>query len=131
MYYIFWAYSAKKKVLSDHTTFNIKPVLQMRGRWESNINVWFRFMYSQKWNCAASKTELNVHSPNFHIHVSVSDLYIPGQGEFGLVTSQLGTGKSLAFLPQCTTTSLLFYNLQNYVLSVSTFAVSVSLHQTS
>ncbi len=28
--------------------------LQMKGRWESNINVWFPFMSSQKWNCAAS-----------------------------------------------------------------------------
>ncbi len=26
----------------------------MKGRWESNINVWFPFMCSQKWNCAAS-----------------------------------------------------------------------------
>ncbi len=25
--------------------------LQMKGRWESNINVWFPFMYSQKWHC--------------------------------------------------------------------------------
>ncbi len=25
--------------------------LQMRGWWESNINVWFPFMYSRKWNC--------------------------------------------------------------------------------
>ncbi len=23
----------------------------MKGRWESNINVWFPFMYSQRWNC--------------------------------------------------------------------------------
>ncbi len=23
----------------------------MKGRWESYINVWFLFMYSQKWNC--------------------------------------------------------------------------------
>ncbi len=23
---------------------------QMKGRWESNINVWFPFMYSQQWN---------------------------------------------------------------------------------
>jgi hypothetical protein len=23
----------------------------MKGRWESNINVWFPFMYSEKWNC--------------------------------------------------------------------------------
>ncbi len=27
--------------------------MQMKGQWESNINVWFRFMYSQKWKCAA------------------------------------------------------------------------------
>ncbi len=25
--------------------------LQMKGQWESNINVWFPFMYSQKWIC--------------------------------------------------------------------------------
>ncbi len=55
----------------------------MKGRWESNINVWFRFMYSQKWNCAASiftKQNYNVLSHNFHIHVSVSHLYIPRTG---------------------------------------------------
>jgi hypothetical protein len=23
----------------------------MKGQWESNINVWFPFMFSQKWNC--------------------------------------------------------------------------------
>ncbi len=27
------------------------PTLHMKGWWESNINVWFPFMYSQKWNC--------------------------------------------------------------------------------
>ena len=31
--------------------------LQMKGRWESNINVWFPFMYSQKYN-VISKTEI-------------------------------------------------------------------------
>ncbi len=54
--------------------------LQIKGGWESNIIVWFRFMYSQKWNCVASlcrKQNYKVLSPNFHIHVSVSDLYIP------------------------------------------------------
>ncbi len=48
-------------------------------KWEYDINVWFRFMHSQKWNCAASlfpKQNYNVLSPNFHIHESVSDLYI-------------------------------------------------------
>jgi hypothetical protein len=24
---------------------------KMKGQWESNIKVWFPFMYSQKWNC--------------------------------------------------------------------------------
>ncbi len=59
------------------------PALQMKGWRESNINVWFRFMYSQKWNCAVSlfsKQNYNVLSPNFHIHESVSDLYIPRIG---------------------------------------------------
>ncbi len=28
--------------------------LQMKGRWKSNMNAWFLFMYSQNWNCAAS-----------------------------------------------------------------------------
>ncbi len=52
--------------------------LQMKGRWESKVNVWFRFMYSLKWNCAASlfpKRNYNVLSPNFHIPVSMSDLH--------------------------------------------------------
>ncbi len=36
------------------------------AQWESKINVWFRFMYSQKWNCAASlfpKQNYNVCLP--------------------------------------------------------------------
>ncbi len=35
--------------------------LKMKDRWESNINVWLQFMYSQKWNwrgLVISKTEL-------------------------------------------------------------------------
>jgi hypothetical protein len=56
------------------------PTLQMKGgRWESNINVWFPFMYSEKWNCAASlvpKQNCNVLSPNAYTHISVRDLYI-------------------------------------------------------
>ncbi len=30
---------------------SVHNALQMKGRWESNIYVWFPFMYSQKWNC--------------------------------------------------------------------------------
>jgi hypothetical protein len=68
--------------------------LQMKSRWESNINVWLRFMYSQKWNCAASlftKQNYNVLSPNFHIHVSVSDLCIPRTGLPNLMQSNKQT----------------------------------------
>jgi hypothetical protein len=39
--------------------------------WECNINVWFRLMYSQKWNCRASlfpKFNYNFLSTNFYIH---------------------------------------------------------------
>jgi hypothetical protein len=32
----------------------ISYTLQMKGRWEFIINVWFRFMYYQKWNCTPS-----------------------------------------------------------------------------
>ncbi len=36
----------------SHEMFtNQSYTLQMKGRWESNINVWLPFMYSQKWNC--------------------------------------------------------------------------------
>ncbi len=51
----------------------------MKGRWESNINVWFPCMYSQKWNCAGSifpKQTYNVLSPNSYTHISVRELYI-------------------------------------------------------
>ncbi len=48
--------------------------LRMKAWWESNINVWFWFMYFQKGNCVASlfqKHNYNFLSPYFHIHVSV------------------------------------------------------------
>ncbi len=57
----------------------LSPTLQMKDRWESNINVWFRFMHSQKWNCMAllfSNQNYNDLSSSFRIHLSVSDLYI-------------------------------------------------------
>ncbi len=46
--------------------------LQIKGRQESSINVWFLFMYSQKWNCAASlfpKQNYNVLYLSFHTHI--------------------------------------------------------------
>jgi hypothetical protein len=70
-----WLFSWKSSKEEDHTLFVVvrmgssphqpaidsttlygslaylSPALQMRGQWESNINVWFPFMDSQKWNC--------------------------------------------------------------------------------
>ncbi len=37
---------------------------QIKGQWESNINVWFPFMYSQKGNCYFQKWNYNVLSPS-------------------------------------------------------------------
>ncbi len=65
--------------------------LQMKVQVRIQYNAWFWFMYSQKWNCAASlfpKQNYNVLSPNFHIDASVSDLYIPGS--ICLFCSQIG-----------------------------------------
>ncbi len=82
----------------------LTTALQMKGgRWESNINVWFPFMYSQKWNCAASlfpKQNYNVLSLNSYTHTSVRDLYISRIGLPILGCSQiygpiLGLYKSL------------------------------------
>jgi hypothetical protein len=53
--------------------------LQMKGRWESNINVWFPFMYSHKWNCAASlfpEQNYNVLSPSFYTHIISVDRFM-------------------------------------------------------
>jgi hypothetical protein len=65
----------------------------MKGRWESNINVWFRFtrMYSQWWNYAVSlfpKQTYNVLSPSFQIFML---MYI---WEWGCAVSFLGIHKS-------------------------------------
>ncbi len=49
--------------------------LQIKGRWESNINVWFKFMYSQTLNCAASlflKQSYNLRSVSQFPHFMYS-----------------------------------------------------------
>ncbi len=48
--------------------------LQMKGRWESNENVWFRFMCSQKWNCAALlflKQNYNVLFAHIYMNIGI------------------------------------------------------------
>ncbi len=42
---MFWHWNKYYRIRISAST------LQMKGRWESNINVWFPFMYSQNWNC--------------------------------------------------------------------------------
>ncbi len=53
--------------------------LQMKGWWESIINVWFPFTYFQKWNCAASlfpKQNYNVLYPNSYTLIYLWEIYI-------------------------------------------------------
>ncbi len=66
-------------VSARHATHSDEPHCKWRAGWESTINVWFAFMYSQKWNCAASlfpEQNYNVLSPNSYTHISVRDLFI-------------------------------------------------------
>jgi hypothetical protein len=58
-----------------HTVYVYLP-LQMKGRWESNINGWFIFIYSQKWNCYfQNRSKKSLPVPTL-IYISVRDLYI-------------------------------------------------------
>ncbi len=57
-----------------------------------HINVWFLFIYSQKWNCAASlfpKHHNNFLSPNFHIHISVHERLIYSQDRSAYLAARL------------------------------------------
>ncbi len=42
-------------LVKDTIYCTIIVLKMMKGRWESNINVWFWFMYSQKLNCGTSR----------------------------------------------------------------------------
>jgi hypothetical protein len=62
--FLFWKYLFRISVLclcsggqKVKCEITMESALQMKGRWESNINVWFPFMYSQKYN-VISKTEI-------------------------------------------------------------------------
>ncbi len=64
--------SIRQDIMTRRLSFSQYYTLQMKVRWESNINVWFWFMYSQKWNCMASlfpKHNYNVLSPYVQVHV--------------------------------------------------------------
>ncbi len=43
-----WALGKPGPLTSGRVDTGISPALQMKGQWESNINVWFPLMYSQK-----------------------------------------------------------------------------------
>jgi hypothetical protein len=50
-----------QKIYNRGNTRTARTTRQMKGWWESNINVWFRFMYSKKLKLCGlviSKTEL-------------------------------------------------------------------------
>ncbi len=50
-----------------------------RARWEFNLNVWFPFIYSQKWNCYFPKQNYNVLSPAVPTLIYLWGIYIfPG-----------------------------------------------------
>ncbi len=71
-------------------------------RIQCTVNVWFRFIYSQKWNCTASlfpKHKYYVLSSNFHIPVSASDLYIPNIGLPILLQPSRQTGLAYRDIP--------------------------------
>ncbi len=57
-----------------HPWKNEYYALQMKGRWKSNINVWFPFKYSQKCKLLFPKQNYNVLSPSSYTHISVRDL---------------------------------------------------------
>ncbi len=71
------------------------PAIPPHYKWRpvrTNINVWFPFMYSQKWNFAAFlflKENFYVLSPNSNTHMSLRDLYISRIGLSNLL--QLNT----------------------------------------
>ncbi len=59
------------------------PALQIKGRIKSNINVGSDHVFPEMKLCGLvlfPKQNYNVLSPNFHIHVTVSDLHIPRMG---------------------------------------------------
>jgi hypothetical protein len=62
---------------------------------------WIRIRAGQ--NCPLhSKKALGFSVPSQDVtNQTLNNLVIPGQGEFGLVTSRLGTGKSSTFFSQC------------------------------
>ncbi len=65
------------------------PTLQIKGRWESNINVWFLLLYSQKLNCYFQN--YNVLSPISYPHISVRGLHISRIGLLILLQGNMWT----------------------------------------
>jgi hypothetical protein len=64
---------------------SVKCTLQRKGQWESNINVCFPFMYSQKWNFAAlffPKQNYNVLSPNSYCKFYVWFIYFQDRSAY-------------------------------------------------
>ncbi len=57
----------------------LETTLQMKGRWESNINGWFPLICSQKWNCAASQKIIKMFGLQIRTLIYLWEIYIfPG-----------------------------------------------------
>ncbi len=63
-----------------------KTTLQMKDRWESNVNVFLIYVFPEMKLCASlfQTQNYNVLSLNFHIHVSLSYLYFPRYKNLGI-----------------------------------------------
>ncbi len=57
---------------------SLLPTLQMKGRWESDINGWFPFTYSQNWSCYL-QNRINMFSLPVPTLIYLWEIYIfPG-----------------------------------------------------
>ncbi len=59
---IFWAGPIRLRVYHQQLEPSLSQLWTIG--WESTINIWFPFMYSQKWNCAASLFPKQIFSPH-------------------------------------------------------------------
>ncbi len=58
-----------------------RSTLQMKGRWESNINVCFPFMYFQKWNCYFQNRIITV-SQFLHSYICERFIHFPDRSAY-------------------------------------------------
>ncbi len=62
----------------------IPTTLQIKGRWESNINVWFPFMYSQNWNCYFQNRIIIYVSQFIHSYICERFIYFQDRSAYSV-----------------------------------------------